>query len=338
MTAYYRDILAHIAAVPGVSHATVMTGLPIYGAGFGMPFTLENGPSYADPSKRPNTGFGMATPGYFQTFGIQVLSGRAFTDQDTADTIKVAMVNQDFVNKYLKGKDPFRQRVLVEELIPGVTKLGPPVAWQIVGIYHNVHTADQREENPQMLIPFWQTPWPQAGFGVRTAEDPSTMIRSISAAVHAVDSGIALADPKTMNEVVDQSMADQRFTLVLFTSFAVVALILAAIGIYGVMSFSVAQRSHEIALRMALGASRNRVVALVVGDGIILAAIGLALGLVGAYFVGRAMKSLLFGVQALDFTAFGAVGLILLAAAVVACILPAMRAASVNPMQLLRTE
>jgi putative ABC transport system permease protein len=338
MTAYYRNILAHIAVVPGVSRATVMTGMPIYGPGFGMPFTLENGPAYADPSKRPDTRFGMITPGYFDTFGIQVLSGRAFTDQDTADTIKVAMVNQDFVNKYLKGKDPFRQRVLVEELIPGVTKLGRPIAWQIVGIYHNVHTADQREEKPEMVIPFWQIPWPQAGFGVRTAENPATMIRSISVAVHSVDSGVSLAEPKTMDQVVDESMADQRFTLVLFTSFAVVALLLAAIGIYGVMSFSVAQRSHEIALRMALGATRKRVVALIVGDGVILAAIGLAMGLIGAYFVGRAMKSLLFGVQALDFAAFGAVGVILLAAAVIACFLPAWRAASVNPMEVLRTE
>jgi putative ABC transport system permease protein len=338
MTAYYRNILAHIAVVPGVGHATVMTGMPIYGSGFGMPFTLENGPTFADPSKRPNTGFGMVTPAYFDTFGIQVLSGRAFTDQDTANTIKVAMVNQDFVNKYLKGKDPFRQRVLVEELIPGVTKLGPPIAWQIVGIYHNVHTADQREENPQMLIPFWQIPWPQAGFGVRTAENPATMIRSISAAVHSVDSGVSLAEPKTMDQVVNESMADQRFTLVLFTSFAVVALLLAAIGIYGVMSFSVAQRSHEIALRMALGATRKRVVALIVGDGVILAGIGLAVGFIGAYFVGRAMKSLLFGVESLDFAAFGAVGIILLAAAVIACFLPAWRAASVNPMEVLRTE
>jgi putative ABC transport system permease protein len=338
MVSYFRDILAHIAVVPGVSHAAAMTGLPPYGAGFGMPFTLENGPTYTDQSKRPGTGFGMVTPDYFNTFGIQLVSGRAISEQDTADTIKVAMVNQDFARKFLKDKDPLRQRVLVEQLIPGVTKLGPPIAWQIVGIYHTVHTADARDEHPEMLIPFWQIPWPQAGFGVRTTEDPATMIRSISAAVHAVDPAVALAETKTMDQVVSESMADQRFTLVLFTSFALVALFLAAIGIYGVMAFSVAQRSHEIALRMALGATRNRVVALVVSDGIILAAIGLGLGLFGAYFVGRAMKSMLFGVEALDFSAFGVVGLVLLVAAVVACFLPARRAASVSPMQVLRTE
>jgi len=338
MSAYYRDIIAHIAAVPGVRHVAAMTGQPPYGAGFGMPFRLDGGPTYADPSQRPGTGFGMVTPDYFNAFGIQLISGRGFTEQDTAGTVKVAMVNQDFVKKYLKGKDPLRQRVLVEELIPGVTKLGDYVSWQIIGTYHNVHTADQRDENPEMLIPFYQIPWPQAGFAVRTAENPSAMLNSISAAVHQVDSTVALAQPKTLDDVVGESMADQRFTLVLFTSFAAVALFLAALGIYGVMSFSVAQRAHEIALRMALGATRNRVVSLVIRDGVVLALIGLGLGLIGTYFVGRAMQSLLFGVKALDFTAFISVAIVLLAAAILACFLPARRAASVSPMRVLRTE
>ncbi len=338
ISAYYREILAHIASVPGVQHSAAMTGEPPYGAGFGMPFMLEGGQTFADPSQRPDTRFGMVTPDYFNAYGIQLVSGRSFTDQDTAATVKVAMVNQDFVNKYLKGKDPFRQRVLVEELIPGVTKLGGYLPWQIVGTYHNVHTADQRDENPEMLIPFYQIPWPQAGFAVRTSENPSAMLNSISTAVHQVDSSVALAEPKTLDDVVDESMANQRFTLILFTSFAAVALFLAGLGIYGVMSFSVAQRAHEIALRMALGATRGRVVGLVIRDGVLLAAIGLGLGLIGAYFVGRAMQSLLFGVQALDFAAFLAVAAVLLAAAILACFLPARRAASVSPMRVLRTE
>ena len=338
ISAYYRDILAHIAAVPGVQHTAAMTGQPPYGAGFGMPFMLEGGQTYADPSQRPGAGFGMVTPDYFDAFGIQLISGRSFTDQDAAAAVKVAMVNQDFVHKYLQGKDPLRQRVLVEELIPGVTKLGGYIPWQIVGTYHNVHTADQRDENPEMLIPFYQIPWPQAGFAVRTSENPSTMLTSISAAVHQVDSSVALAQPKTLDDVVDESMANQRFTLILFASFAAVALFLAGLGIYGVMSFSVAQRAHEIALRMALGATRKRVIGLVIRDGVLLAAIGLGLGLIGAYFVGRAMQSLLFGVQALDFAAFLSVAAVLLAAAVLASFLPAARAASVSPMRVLRTE
>lgn len=338
ISAYYRDILTHIDAVPGVLHATAMTGMPLYGAGFGMPFTIAGGQTYADPSQRPGAGFGMVTPDYFDTFGIRIVKGRSFDGHDTAASPRVAMVTETFVQKFLKGKDPLRQRVVVEQLIPGVTKLGPPVEWQIVGIYHDVHAADQRDVRPEILIPFWQIPWPQAGFGVRTAEDPLSMQRSIAAAVHAVDPQIALAQPHSMDQIREDTLSDQRFTLVLFSSFAVVALFLAALGIYGVMAFSVAQRSHEIALRMALGASRNRVVALVVREGAILAAIGLALGLVGAYFVGRAMQSMLFGVQALDVSAFGSVGFILLIAALLACYLPARRAASVEPMRVLRTE
>jgi putative ABC transport system permease protein len=338
ITNYYREILARIDAVPGVSHASAMTGMPLEGAGFGMPFTIAGGPTYADPSQRPNTGFGMVTPDYFSTFGIHLVKGRELNDQDTATSVKVAVVNEDFVKKWLKGKDPLRTQIAVEQLIPGVQNLGPYQEWQIVGIYHNVHSADQRDENPEMLIPFWQIPWPQAGFGVRTAEDPLSMQKSIEAAVHSVDPEIALAQPQTLDQTRSDTMASERFTLILFGTFAAVALFLAVLGIYGVMAFSVAQRSHEIALRMALGATRGRVVGLVMREGTILAAVGLGLGLVGAYFVGRAMQSMLFGVKALDVLAFASVGAVLMASALLACFLPARRAASIHPMQVLRTE
>jgi len=196
----------------------------------------------------------------------------------------------------------------------------------------------RREDHAEILIPFWQIPWPGAGIGVRTVGDPAAMTRSIAAAVHAVDPQIALAEPKTMDEIHDEVMSGDRFIVILFATFAAVALLLAALGIYGVMAFSVAQRSHEIALRMALGADRARVIVMVVREGILLACIGAVLGLGGAYLVGRGMRSMLFGVGALDFTAFAAVGLVLLAAALVACYLPARRAASVHPMRVLRTE
>ena len=336
--AYYHDILARIDAVPGVSHASAMTGNPLFGGGFGMPFTIVDGPAYANPSMRPACGFGMITPDYFATLGVQVEKGRDFTDQDTADTVKVAMVNESFVKTYLKGKDPLTQRVVVEQIIPGVQKLGPPIEWQIVGVFHDVHAADWQNRREMILVPFWQIPWPQAAIAVRTAEDPASMVRSIAAAVHQVDSTVALARPETMDQIRDESMSDERFTLVLFGAFAAAALLLAALGIYGVMAFSVAQRRHELALRMALGAGRGRVVSMVMREGLLLACIGLVLGLGGSYFVGRAMQSMLFEVHALDPSAFGAVGLVLLFAALVACWLPAHRAASTQPMRLLRTE
>jgi len=338
IVAYYRRILASIQAVPGVSAVSAETGLPLEGSGFGMPFVLADKPTYSDPSQRPNTSFGMVTPDFFKTFGIKMVKGRAFNEQDTAAGVKVTVVNEEFVNKYLKGTDPLQKRVMVEQLIPGVTKLGPYIEWQIVGVYHNVRSRGFREDYPEMQIPFWQIPWPNAGIGVRTAEDPAAMTKSIAAAVHSVDPQIALATPRTMDQVRDEILANDRFTVILFASFAGVALLLAAVGIYGVMAFSVAQRSHEIALRMALGATQNRVVALIVKEGVLLAFIGLGCGLVGAYFVGRAMRSTLFGVGAMDFSVFGVVGLVLLAAALLACYLPARRVASVEPMQALRQD
>ena len=336
---YYRQILANIAAVPGVLHATAATGTPLYGMGFGMQFTIPGGKTYTDPSQRPGCSFGMVTPDFFSTYGVRLVKGRQFSEQDTAASMKVAMVNEDFVKKFLAGLDPLKQRVSVEQLIPGVTKLGPPIDWQIVGVYHTVMSGNvRREDHAEILIPFWQIPWPGAGIGVRTVGDPAAMTRSIAAAVHAVDPQIALAEPKTMDEIHDEVMSGDRFIVILFATFAAVALLLAALGIYGVMAFSVAQRSHEIALRMALGADRARVIVMVVREGILLACIGAVLGLGGAYLVGRGMRSMLFGVGALDFTAFAAVGLVLLAAALVACYLPARRAASVHPMRVLRTE
>ena len=338
ISAYYRDILSRIDAVPGVQHASAETGVPLYGAGFGMPFTIVGGPAYADPSQRPGAGFGMVTPDYFSTFGIRLVKGRQLNDQDTGNGVKVMMVNESFVKKFFPDKDPLRQRISVEQIIPGQQKLGPPQEWQIVGVYHDVHAADQRDIRPEMLIPFWQIPWPQSGIGVRTAEDPLSMQRSIAAAVHSVDPEIALAQPETLDQIRSETMASEKFTLILFGTFAAVALFLAVLGIYGVMAFSVAQRSHELALRMALGATRGRLVGMVVREGLILAAVGLGLGLVGAYFVGRAMQSMLFGVHPLDVLAFVSVGLVLMASALLACYLPARRAASIHPMQVLRME
>jgi putative ABC transport system permease protein len=338
IVAYYRQILSRVSAVPGVEHAAAMTGRPLNGTGFGMPFTIVGNPAFADPSQRPGAGFGMVTPDFFQTFGVRMVKGRALNEQDTASSVKVAVVNEDFERKYLKGSDPLQRRLSVEQLIPGVTKLGPPQEWQIVGVFHTVKGFGFWDENPNILIPFWQIPWPNAGIGVRTKEDPASMLKSVAAAVHSVDPQIALGEPRTMDQVRDEVLANDRFTVILFASFAAVALLLATLGIYGVMAFSVAQRSHEIALRMALGATRNRVVAMVIREGVTLAFVGLGLGLIGAYFVGRTMRSMLFGVGAMDFSAFGLVGLILLTAALLACYLPARRAASVEPMKILRTE
>ena len=303
-----------------------------------MFFSVAGQPTSADPSERTGGGFEMVTPDYFRTFGIRIVKGRAFTDQDNASSVRVAMVNQDFVDRFLKGSDPLQKRVIVAELLSNPTRVGAPVGWQIVGVFHNVRSRGLREDNPEVYVPFWQSPWPSAGIGVRTEKDPAAMVKSVAAAVHAMDPEIAFANPRTMDQVRNDVLASDRFTMILFASFAAIALLLSALGIYGVMAFSIAQRSHEIALRMALGATRGRVLALVLREGAVLASVGLGLGLIGAYFVGRTMQSALFGVGAMDFSAIAMVGLVLLVTALAACYLPGRRAAALEPMQALRRE
>jgi predicted permease len=336
---YYRRVLAAIRGVPGVSHAGALSYLPLDSMHAETSFAIAGLPAYANPSLRPNADFQMVTPDYFQTFGIRIIKGRAFTDADDESSLKVAMVNETFANRFLKGLDPLRQRLVMEQVIPGgQPPNAPSKEWQIVGVFHTVKSRGSREENPEIDAPFWQEAYSISGIGVRTTLDPAAMLKNIAGAINTVDPQAALYRPLTMDQVHDRVLANDRFTLILFTSFATVALLLATVGIYGVMAFSVNQRSREIALRMALGATRNAVIALVVKEGVTLAGVGLGLGLIGAYFVGRAMQTILFGVSAIDLSAFGAVGFLLLLAALAACYLPALRAASVEAMQLLRNE
>lgn len=334
----YRDILKSIEGATGVQSAAAVTGLPLEGTNFGMAFTIEGAPAFADPSQRPACGFQMITPDYFKTFGIRVVKGRAFTDDDNAGAIHVAMVNEEFVRHYFPGKNAIGQRLFVEQLIPGVQKLGPPQPWQIVGVFHDVKGGSWARQRPEIDVPFYQIPWVNASIGVRTSADPLAMTRTIAAAINRVDPNAPMARPETMDQIRDEGLSGGRFTLFLYVSFAVIALLLACVGIYGVMAFAVGQRSHEIGIRMALGASRGGVVRMVLREGLILAATGLLVGFGGAYLVGRAMRSTLYGVGTVDVPAFCAVGTLLLIAAMVACYIPARRAARVEPMRALRTE
>ncbi|HEY7304387.1 MAG TPA: ABC transporter permease [Bryobacteraceae bacterium] len=334
---FYTQMLANIEAVPGVSHATVTTGMPVQGTGFGMPFYIEGKP-FGNPADRPGAGFQMVTPAYFDTFGLRVVKGRQFNERDTAGAPRVAMVDERFVRKHFKNVDPLRQRVMVEELVPGVTKLGAAVAWQIVGVFHSVQYGDRPNDFPIMYVPFAQSPWPQAQIAVRTSGDPEAMTKSIAAAVHIIAPTLPLAGTETMDRIVNESRAGDRFETFLYGSFAAVALLLAALGIYGVIAFLVEQRTHEIGLRMALGAGRIAVLKLVVSEGMALALAGLVLGLMGAWLVGRAMQSMLYGVTAFDYGVFAVAGAVLLGSALLASYVPAHRAATVDPMLALRQD
>ena len=181
--------------------------------GFSMPFTIVGQGS--DPAQRPGAVVQQITPDYFRTFGVRLEKGRAFTEQDNATSMKVAMVNEDFVRHFLRGADPLRQRLVMQQFIPGVTKLGPAVEWQIVGVYHTVRSFGPRRDDAEIDIPFWQTPWDSASIGVRTAEVPASMTKSIAAAVHAVDRQMALTEVRTMDEVREEMFANDRFTMLL---------------------------------------------------------------------------------------------------------------------------
>ena len=334
---YYRQIVERLRALPGVSSVAVVTGTPLLGTSDGMPFSIVGRP-VGDLSQRPSAPFQSVTADYFQTFGIQVLQGRSFTPKDTATSTRVALVNKQFVDQYLKGLDPLGQRLAIEQIIPGLPKLGPSVEWEIVGVFHNVRSFGPRNELPEIDVPFSQSLLPSVTIGLRTLQTPAALSNSVTAAVHEFDSDVAVAQLNTMDGVKDKLFVGDRFTMLLYGGFALVALLLAAVGIYGVIAFSVSQRTHEIGLRMALGADRGNVTGLIVREGSLLALIGLVIGAGGAWFVGRAMQSTLYGIQSNDYLVIATVAIILFTAAVLASYLPARRAAAIDPMQALRMD
>ena len=249
------------------------------------------------------------------------------------------MVNENFVRRFLPGVDPLTQVVDIDELIPGAAKTGGIVHWQIVGVFHNVRNGRMRQDDDtEIEVPFWQSPWPTAGMAVRTQGDPAAMTKSIAAAIHSVDPNLPLANIKTMDQIFAESLLGDQFIAALFGAFAATALVLAALGVYGVIAFGVAQRTREIGLRIALGAGKQQVLRLILREGLILAAAGLGVGLLGAYFLGRAMQSTLYGVGAVDLGAFLAVAAVLLTSALLACYVPARRATRIDPMVALRYE
>ena len=339
ITAFYQRLIEQVRALPGIQSASHSVGMPVAGPNFGMPFTIV-GDKAVDPGARPGAGFAMVSPEYFKTFGIKILKGRGFTPEDRDGGVRVAVVNERFVNRYLAGRDPLKQRLAIEQLIPGVTRLGPTVEWQIVGVTRHVRNAGPKDADgfPEIDVPFQQSPWPGASVAVRTSGDPTAVQQSIAAVIRSVDPDLPMANVRTMEQIVEQRMASDRFNSALFGAFALVALLLAAFGIYGVMSFVVAQRTHEIGLRMALGAGRTRVVREVIREGMITAIVGIVIGTAGAYAVGRAMQGMWYDVGAMDPVAFTAVAVTLFAAAVLACFVPARRAASVDPMAALRQD
>jgi putative ABC transport system permease protein len=335
---FYRRLVERLSAVPGVTHASVSTGLPLQGAPFAMQFHVAGTPP-CTPSC-PDTLARMVTPGFFQTFGGAIVRGRAFTENDRPGGVRVALVSQQFADQYLRDVDPLRQRIELNEPSRGRPKPGPLVDWQIVGVFRTINNSQQIGDvnRPEVMLPFWQSPSPDAAVAVRTAGNPEAVRKDVSAAVRSIDPDLPLVSVRTMTDIVRERFASDRRNVALYGGLAAVALLLAALGVYGVMAFSVAQRTPEIGLRMALGAAQSNVRRQVLREGLTLAAGGLALGVVGAYALGRAMQSTLFGVGTINVPVLLGVGAVLLASALLACYVPARRASAVDPMIALRQE
>jgi putative ABC transport system permease protein len=283
----------------------------------------------------------MVTASYHATFGIDILRGRTFADTDRAGSSPVAIVNEEFAKRFLADRDPVGQRVLMAPFAFGVpgSQGPPPIEWEIVGVQANAANAGPgRPPFPEVIVPFAQNPWPSAIVAVRTSSGIATPIAEIAGILGTIDATLPMARIQTIEQTLTQSTATDRFYTVFFAAFAGLALVLAAVGIYGVMSFAVAQRTHEIGLRMALGGGRTQVLKQILREGMATSLAGTALGAIGAALIGRALEGTVYGVEPGNPFTFVAVVVTLLTAALVACLVPARRAAAVDPMVALRHE
>lgn len=338
MELFHRELLTRVGTVPGVASAAVSVDLPMFRYFYAQPFEVVGRPA-STPANRPETYVNMVSPAYFETYGIAIRRGRAFADRDSADGVPVAIVNETFVNRYLGDVDPLTARVLMSPSTRGDGKTPPPREWQVVGVFAETRNAGPAHDAvPELAVPFWQDPWASAAVAVHVAGDAPAVVPHVAQIIRGLDPDLPMTAVMTMDHVVGNAMAADRFYSALLGGFAAVALALAAVGIYGVTSSVVAQRTHEIGVRIALGAGRRQVIVHVLREGMATALAGTAMGAAGAFFVGRMMVGMVYGVETTDPVLFIAVALMLLAAALVACLVPARRAASVDPMVALRQE
>ncbi len=328
--AFYRRLLDQLRTLPGSAAGAVASSLPLSGSDMGIGFTVE-GQLNADPKAHLSAPYFAVSPDYFKTMGIGLVKGRAFTDRDGEDAPNVAIVSETMAKRYWPNQDPVGQRLTM-----GINNSGPR---EIVGIVRDVKGAELREQaQPQMYAPFAQTPWPFLSAVVRTEADPASAGGALRAALVAIDRDQPPGEVKTFAQYVSRAIAEPRFNALLVGSFATLALLLAGFGLYGVMAYSVAQRSREIGIRLALGAQPSDVRALVVGQACRLGGIGIGLGLAGALLATRVIGDLLFGVGPNDPATFAAVSGLLLAVLLAGAYLPARRATRMDPMVALRTD
>ena len=330
---FFEQLSERLRGLPGVETVGLTSGLPLGNNGWQTSFVIDGQPP-PEPGKMPLTEAAVASPDYFQSIGIAVLKGRNFTEQDTKDAGRVALIDEEFAKRYWPDEDPIGKRYRAG----GSDPRNPLI--EVVGVVRRVKMdgLNQDSNRVQSYYPFRQLPFGGMTVTVKTTGDPMSIVSASRQQVLSLDADQPLYNVNTMQQLRADSIAPQRLNLMLFGIFGAVALILAAVGIYGVMAYTVTQRTHEIGIRMALGAQPSSVLGLVIRQGMSLAVAGLGIGIIGAWLATRVMSSFLFGISATDTVTFIAVPVVLAAVALAACAFPARRATKVDPMIALRYE
>jgi putative ABC transport system permease protein len=335
---YLKSIREAVDAVPGVRETALTSALPLQGWGYGMPY-LAAGTEVIDRSNRRGGAFKIVTPSYFQALGIQLAAGRALQETDVAGAPPVMVVNETLAKTEFPNVDPIGQHILVQEIVPGKTELGAEIPWEIVGVIKDEKLSSLNDRpTSAMYVAMEQSPVYFASLLARAAVDPETLEKAVRAAVASVNKDQALANVRTLQQITDGSVVANRIQTTLLAVFAGMALLLAAVGIYGVIAYAVTQRTHELGIRSALGASAGSLQTLVFRSGMKLAGIGLAIGLALSLGLSRLMQAILFGVGARDPLTIVAVAVVLAAVAAAACFVPARRATKVDPIVALRYQ
>jgi len=335
---YLREIRSAVEAVPGVRETALSCAPPMQGSCYGMPMQVAGRP-ITDRANRQGGFYKVVSPSYFTTLGLSLVRGRALSDRDVKSAPPALVINQRFATREFPNQDPIGQRLLIQEIIPGKTGLGPEIAWEIVGVIRDEKVqgmADDRSAG--VYVSNEQSPVYFMTLSVRAHADPLPLQKSISAAIHSVNKDQALNDIRTVDQIKELSMAGNRLQTTLLVIFGTTALVLAGVGIYGVISYSVVQRTREIGIRAALGATSAGLLRMVLGRGLVLTSVGLVLGLGGALGLTRLMATILYGVGARDPATLASVAAVLATVAAAACYVPARRATKVDPIVALRCE
>jgi putative ABC transport system permease protein len=341
-TAFYRRLVEDVRALPGIASASAINHLPVSGDMWDRPFIVDGRPR-PKPGDENGAVYRVVLPRYFETMKLPILRGRDITDSDNLSAPLVVIINDYMARKIWPGEDPIGKRIALPN-----ADMEPREWLTVVGVVKNAVLNGWNDDRfEEMYLPYYQSrvflesnspPYGYLTLVARAAGDgdPAALASSVRRAIWSIDKAVALADVNTMEAVIDRAVARPRFQLMLLASFAGVALLLAAAGIYGLMSYAIARRTHEIGLRMTLGAQRGDVLRMVLGQAMVRVGAGAAIGLIGALALTRLMSSLLFGVRPTDPLTFGVVAIVLVGAALLASYVPARRATRIDPMSALR--